>query len=382
MIRLVFFLLLLLVIPGCFSTKPSVKPPVGIKGDLYVAAWYAAYAPSGYETLKEHSWLFAEINPVWYNLNKYYFTSGQDPLEPTYNAQQNKEEIAGLAQAHGIKLVPSIQNWGENNFDDQVLAAIIQDPGKRAKHVQEIVNLVMENGYDGIDIDYEALRASARKDFSAFIAELGTALHEVDKLLSVAVYAKTYDATWSGAGAQDWAELAKHADSLKLMGYDYHWCTQHPGPLAPLDWLEDVLEYAQGFPELKGKLIVGLPLYGLDWKAWESPDNPGSTATEAMYEGSLDLQNKKKSEVKRDNTRHYPCNCNFSINVEPYFIYEEAGKKHIVYYQDAAATRARLELISKYRHLVKGITFWRLGDEDPEIWEVVAEYGQSITGEM
>jgi spore germination protein YaaH len=101
-----------------------------------------------------------------------------------------------------------------------------------------------------------------------------------------------------------------------------------------------------------------------------------------MYEGSLDLQNKKKSEVKRDNTRHYPCNCNFSINVEPYFIYEEAGKKHIVYYQDAAATRARLELISKYRHLVKGITFWRLGDEDPEIWEVVAEYSRSITGEI
>ena len=62
---------------------------------------------------------------------------------------------------------------------------------------------------------------------------------------SVAIYAKTYDAQWDGAGAQDWAELAKYADSLKIMGYDYHWCTQHPGPLAPLDWLEAVMNYAQ-----------------------------------------------------------------------------------------------------------------------------------------
>lgn len=68
-----------------------------------------------------------------------------------------------------------------------------------------------------------------------------------------------------------------------------------------------------------------------------------------MYEGdkgAIALRNKYKGEVKRDNTRHYPCNCNFSTNVEPYFIYyDEAGKKHIVYYQDAKATRARLELI-------------------------------------
>ena len=291
-----------------------------------------------------------------------------------------------MAREHGIKLVPSIQNWGEDNFDDQVIVEIIQDDAKRAKHVQEIVDLVVANGYDGIDIDYEALRKEARNDFSAFIAELGEALHAVDKLLSVAVYAKPHEAGWDGAGAQDWAELAKHADSLKVMGYDYHWCTQHPGPLAPLDWLEDVLAYADEVarkaPSLKGKLIIGLPLYGLDWEAWSTPDDPDLCATEAMHTRALDLLNTYKSEVKRDNTKHDPCNCNFSTNVEPYFIYEKDGKKHIVYYQDAAATRQRLELLNNYRHLVKGITFWRLGDEDPEIWEAVAGYSRNITGEM
>ncbi|NLZ44452.1 MAG: hypothetical protein GX894_06310, partial [Clostridia bacterium] len=208
--RRFLFFLLFLVIAGCSPLKPVME----IKGDLYVAAWYAAYAPNGYQTLQKNYWLFSEINPVWYNLNPDYFTAGQPPFLPTYNAQENKEAIAALARRHGIKLVPSIQNWGEENFDDRVLAAILQDPEKRRKHVQEIVDLAVVNGYDGIDIDYEALRAGARDSFSAFIAELGTALHAKDKLLSVAIYAKTYDAQWDGAGAQDWAELAKYADSL------------------------------------------------------------------------------------------------------------------------------------------------------------------------
>jgi spore germination protein YaaH len=382
MIQLVFFLLLLLVVPGCFSTKP----PVRRKGDLYVAAWYAAYTrEKGWNSFEENYWLFNEINPVWYNLNPEYFVHGQAPILHTYNEEQYKSAITGLAREHGIKLVPSIQNWGEDNFDDQVIVEIIQDDAKRAKHVQEIVDLVVANGYDGIDIDYEALRKEARNDFSAFIAELGEALHAVDKLLSVAVYAKTHEAGWDGAGAQDWAELAKHADALKVMGYDYHWCTQHPGPLTPLDWLEDVLAYADEVarraPSLKGKLIIGLPLYGLDWEAWSTSDD-GPAATETMYVRARNLLNTYKSEVKRDNVKHYPCNCHFSTNVEPYFLYEKDGKKHIVYYQDAAATRARLELIDKYRHLVKGITFWRLGEEDPEIWEAVAKYSLSITGEM
>lgn len=382
MIRTFFFLLLLLVITGCSPIKPAVQ----IKGDLYVAAWYAAYAPNGYRTFQEYHWLFNEINPVWYSLNQDYFADGQPPFVHTYNAEINKEAIAALARKNGIKLLPSIQNWGEDNFDDHVLAEIIQDPKKRTKHVQEIVSLVINNGYDGIDIDYEALRAGVRDHFSAFIAELGTALHEKGKLLSVAVYAKTYEATWSGAGAQDWKQLAKYADFIKLMGYDYHWCTHHPGPLAPLDWLEAVLDYARTIPDLKGKLIVGLPLYGLDWEAWQTPDSPHPAAKEVMYNKALQLQSEKGSKVERDDTRHYPCNCGFFDNVEPYFIYNDyTGIRHIVYYQDAAATKARLELIDRYRDLVKGVAFWRLGDEDPEIWEVVAraraEYSRSLMEE-
>ena len=88
----------------------------------------------------------------------------------------------------------------------------------------------------------------------------------------------------------------------------------------------------QETPDLKRKLIVGLPLYGMDWEAWETPENHGLVAKEVMYDKALALQNKTKSEVKRDNTRHYPCqanSCQYANNVEPYFIYYDQDGKNI-----------------------------------------------------
>ena len=36
-----------------------------------------------------------------------------------------------------------------------VMSSILADPVKRSAHVQHVVNLVMNNGYDGIDLDCE-----------------------------------------------------------------------------------------------------------------------------------------------------------------------------------------------------------------------------------
>ena len=53
----------------------------------------------------------------------------------------------------------------------------------RDTHASTITQLVINQAYDGIDIDYELLDSSLREEYSAFITELGRALHEQGKLL-------------------------------------------------------------------------------------------------------------------------------------------------------------------------------------------------------
>ena len=102
---------------------------------------------------------------------------------------------------------------------------------QRAAHVAALVDLVTANGFDGIDLDYEAMnfggtatdKASARNGFVTLVRELGAALDRQGRLLSVTVGARTRvdDPNWS---VFDYAGIGPAADRFRIMtSYDYHW---------------------------------------------------------------------------------------------------------------------------------------------------------------
>lgn len=317
--------------------------------------------------------MFDEINPVWYNLNPNYLTTGQTPI---LNYGRDQSVLLSVARNNGVKVLPTIQNFGTANFDPVVIHQIIVEPALRAKHISEIVTLVLDQGFDGIDIDYENLYASDRAAYTIFISELGQALAGHGKLLSVTVYAKTTGTEfWNGPGAQDWPELIKYADTLKVMVYDYHWASFHAGPICPIDWLRNVLAYARRVPGIAGKLVIGLPFYGIDWPTEEKTEGTGGR--ELMYEDAMNLVNQgitsPLSRINVDHSSNPYCGGYFE-NVEPHFTYSKNSISRTVYFQDATALRQRLTLINQNRDIVKGITFWRLGGEDPAGWGVIEQF--------
>ncbi|HEX3043977.1 MAG TPA: glycosyl hydrolase family 18 protein [Bacillota bacterium] len=371
--RLVIIVLLMIPLLGCNNIKPDSDPI----NEFYVAAWYPTYdSARGLKSFTDHLDVLNEINPVWYNLNPAYFTSQAAPLVQNL---LNHDTIFPVAKYAGIKVLPTIQNFGATNFDRAVIGQIIQDAELRKKHVQEIVDLVKTEDYDGIDIDYENLVFNDRPAFSAFIAELGQALHQEEKQLSVTVYAKTSGAaTWTGPGAQDWAALASSVDSLKVMVYDYHWAAFRPGPISPLDWLEAILKYADTIPEARGKIVIGLPFYGLDWAGvWQGGVWNGSTAKEKTYQDAMNLLSQfSGTDLNRNDADHSSnqiCGA-YSKNAELHFQYQNSGVQHTVYYQDSETLRRRLEIIGQYPQLIKGVTFWRLGGEDPQSWDELKKF--------
>lgn len=386
--KIVFILVLLMLFAGCSvpfkksptgttteptpSPSPEVSPtqsPYPGSPFLYISAWFAPYdATRAYNSFSGQVQNMDEINPVWYNLNPEYFATAAESFTTTFLKQP---EIMSLAPAHGVKVLPTVQNFGKTGFDTTVLSKILPDPTLRARHIQEILDLVKINGYDGIDLDYEGLPASLRDAYSVFCAALGQALAKEGKELSITVHAKTSaDATWNGPGAQDWSALALSATTFKVMVYDYHWAAFHPGPISPVDWLRAILDYARTVPEVRGKLIVGLPFYGIDWPAT-------GAGREVMYLDVVEMMKQhtvlNANRVDFEHTHPY-CN-GFQDNVELHFDYKTAeGILHTVYFQDRTSLAERMKLIGEYRDIVHGVAFWRLGGEDLGNWVELAGY--------
>ena len=241
-------------------------------------------------------------------------------------------------------IVPSIANAG---FSREPVLAAIGEPARRTQHVADIVQLVLENDFDGIDIDYESLAAEDREVFATFIEELADALHQHGKLLSIAVHPKTEDAgSWSGPAAQDWPRLGAAVDLFKIMTYDYHWSTSEAGPIAPLDWTDQVLTYAATVVP-PAKTYMGLHFYGYDWI--------GQAARDHDWRETMKIVGQEDAVVARD-----------AASGEAWFTYDEG--RNTVYFVDAAAVQAKLEYMFARHPDLAGVAIWRLGGEDPGNW--------------
>jgi hypothetical protein len=166
-----------------------------------------------------------------------------------------------------VPFLPSI-------FDDHPplgMAGILADPVTRTQHVTAIVNLVMTNGFDGIDLDYETFAfedgkpswPTTKTAWIAFVVELGAELHARGKLLSVTV-PPVWNGGISGYPVYAWQEIAPHVDRLRIMVYDWSWSGGPPGPIAPIWWVEDVLDHAQNAVPIS-KVELGVPAYGREW---------------------------------------------------------------------------------------------------------------------
>ncbi len=257
-------------------------------------------------------------------------------------------------RAQGLPVVPTLANIdGQGNFSYPAVSRILHNPALRAQHVANIVALVQAEHYAGIDIDYEDLRAADRPDFTAFITELAAALHARGSILSVALFAKASDAGYAPRNvAQDYAAIGRAANQVRLMGYDYHWATSPPGPIAPVGWLASVLRYAKTqIPA--AKIILGVPEYGYDWS--------GGLGTGISWQQAVQLSGRPGVQV------HYD-----SASQAPWFSYtDSAGHQHTVWFEDAQSSQAKFRLAQSAG--IGGVYLWLYGTADPGTWPALRQ---------
>jgi spore germination protein len=321
----------------------------GARATLVVASvpyWNNAY---GATAVLSNRHLFSEVSPWMYGLD----SSGR--IVTQYGPGQSAAADAKLARlrAAGIPLVPSLANVVQGNWAYRPVAVMLHNPTLRAQHVAAIVALVQQQHYAGIDIDYEDLHASDRNAFTAFVTQLAAALHAKGKVLSVDVFAKTTDRGYDQRNAaQDYAAIGQAADQVRLMGYDYHWASSSPGPVAPIGWIRDVLRYAKTqIPA--NKIILGIPLYGYDWA--------GGHGTPVSWLQAFRLAIKYHVPVQFDATSQ-----------EPWFGYtDQSGNSHVVWFENAPSSKAKLD--AALGAGIGGVYLWMYGYEDSSIWAALRQ---------
>src|SRR6202048_5266936 len=146
------------------------------------------------------------------------------------------------------------------------MAAMLKSSTARQSLTQQTIQYLTQNHYAGLVVDFEEIPKKSQKDFSQFIAELATNLHNSNLKLMVALPA----ADW----AYDYAGIGKSSDAVVLMNYDQHWRTSAPGPIAAQDWfvknIDAILKLVP--PQ---KLVMGIANYAYDW-----PEKAGKKAGE------------------------------------------------------------------------------------------------------
>lgn len=341
------FLILLFV--GAVSVLVTV-PRLLVSGNaegqpstLVVASLPFWNLTGGADVVAANPGTFSEVSPWIYGIAP----DGQIVPQVPERATETAAAMSRLRML-GIPLVPTIANVTDGKWAYQPVAAMLHNPEAMNRHVNDIVSLVTREGYAGIDLDYEDLRAGDRQAFTTFVTRVSQALHAQRKTLSVALFAKTTDAGDDQRNvAQDYAAIGKVADEVRLMAYDYHWAGSRPGPVAPLTWVQEVLAYAktQIPPE---KIVLGVPASGYDWV-----DGRGEPVSWLQCFGR---------------TRAFHATLEYDrLSESPSFRYTDAqGRAHEVWFENAESTTAKLQAAKQAG--IRGVYVWMFGGEDERMW--------------
>jgi len=324
------------------------KPPLGylrtpLGGRQYrVSAWTLGSVASLEAATAARA--VDEIDFDWYHAQ----------ADGAVTAENENLDLVAAARESDLNIFATVTNTKDAGgaFSRSVAAAILASPEARRRFIDNLVKLVEGVGYDGIDLDWEALKAADRDRFASLVEELAAALHAKHRFLSIAVAPKTSEpGEWDNQIFADWDRIGKAVDEFKIMTYSYSGSWSDPGPQAPLAWVNRVLSFAESKVPAR-KISMGVPFYGFDWHG-------GAVSTVSAHRGAA-LAASYHVAVGRD-----------PASQEATLRFADKGVTHEVFFQDQAALAAKLAELRARHPKIAGISIWVMSLEAAGFWTLI-----------
>ena len=255
--------------------------------------------------------------------------------------------ISAIARQNGSKLLPMVQN--RSRYGD--FSALLSQPDLRAGAVAALVGLVDRYGYDGIHIDFEGLNASDKDALSQFVFDLASQLRPRGKLTTIAVPSRVGDAQGAWSAPYDYPAIGQSADYIVIMAYAFRTPSNTaPGSISPASQVELAAKYAAAkMPS--AKVLLGVGLWGYDWNT--------TARTLAAARRFADTQAL---------AQHYGGSRGYDqVTHSAWLRYTDGASKHEIWYEDYRSVAAKLAIAG--RSGLAGVAYWRLGQEDPAVWQ-------------
>ncbi|MGI9860981.1 glycosyl hydrolase family 18 protein [Moorella naiadis] len=299
--------------------------------------WYYVPDPSGLASLRNHGGRLRYILPFWFGVTE-------------AGGLVDQADAGGLAaiRSYNLPVLAIVHNYSSPQYGP-LIHRLLTTAGLRQALVQSILNLMYRWGFTGVNIDFEFVPPEDRPYLTQFMNQLGQALRSAGFLTTISVPAELGDnPRHPFSGAFSYSELAAASDQVYILAYDEHFAS--PGPIASTGFIRQVLDYAVTVIS-RGKIRLGMAVYGYDWA-----------------EGARVPVTLSYSQVQ-DLARRVGVSIYYDPNAqESTFSYVEDNTPHVVWFEDVRSFSVRLRLVQEYN--LTGIGVWRLGLEDPRIWEL------------
>jgi spore germination protein YaaH len=331
----------------------------GARGQQPKSLFYLTREPGSVRSFLAHADKIDVLSPNWYAVDANgLVTGGPNPM------------VMETARQHHVAVMPLVVNAG---FVPEDMHKLLVNKAAHAQTFAWLVQACKENGYTGMQLDFESVPWTDRDALSEMVREAGAAFHKEGLLLTIATIPNAPGAagesgfsawiyqTWRGA--YDLKAIAESVDVVCLMTYDQHSSWTMPGPVGGWQWTIENLDYALKVVPAK-KLALGIPLYGYHWwpgtptKGPDKSDKPNLTADYISAPDAVDLAKAYKGQLEWDATDRTAWTYFYRDNLREW-----------IFFTDTRTFRERYTLV-KERGL-QGFCSWVLGMEDPGIWELL-----------
>src|SRR5216110_2359169 len=301
-------------------------------------AFYTNGDPYSYSSLEEHASLITHLCPEWITVVN---GLGDIQIDPDIR-------LPKFCANKGIKLMPLLTNLVGDSWQPEAIENLAHGPADRQEHFfAKVVAALRDAKAAGVVIDWEQIDPVYKKNLTTFIDKFCDALHNDDKELWLTVQ--------PGQELEyiDFDELSDNVDRFVASLFDETSDIDPPGPLGSRSWFEGWLHVLLEETDTK-QWIITLGSYGYDWTVGGKKAELISFAEAMSRANNAEIQGAEVS----------------GPSYNPYFYFEDGDKEHAVWFLDVVTLLNELREVRGQK--AGGFALYRLGTEDPAIWDALA----------